>query len=344
MISKLIFIINLFYSGILLPQTVIKSNDDLQIHVSNFTETIIQISEYYYYNSQLNDADKILKPAIEITEQTGGKKYSAELLIQKAKINSINSFITNNSYEQSINDLNTAINYCKETNSTKLLGDAYNYLGFALYAQKYNQNLGTYEEALKYLNEAEQIRDEYKDLRGLAETYIYKGIVLERLGNNNEALELYSKANEICENNNFKLEQSYATRHIAFIKSYNKDFESALELFRKSLNLREEIGYKVYLPFSYLSVGNMYFELNRKNEAEEFYVKALTSALQNGAERVVVLCRMSLGDLYLSKNLYEKSLEEFTIALNISEKINFQRGINYSKEKINSLKKIQNQK
>jgi len=98
MISKLIFIINLFYSGILLPQTVIKSNDDLQIHVSNFTETIIQISEYYYYNSQLNDADKILKPAIEITEQTGGKKYSAELLIQKAKINSINSFIASSRF------------------------------------------------------------------------------------------------------------------------------------------------------------------------------------------------------------------------------------------------------
>lgn len=315
-------------------QTEIKSEEDIQNSLRTITNSVLQISEYYYYNSKLDEADKILNLAVEITGQINNKNYTAELLIQKAKINSINSFITNKSYEQSIADLNIAINYCKETNSKKLLGDAYNYLGFALYAQKYNQNLGTYEAALKYLDEAEQIRNDFKDLRGLAETYIYKGIVLERLGNNNSALVLYEKANEISENNNFKLELSYAARHIAFIKSYNKDFHSALELFQKSLNLREEIGYKVYLPFSYLSVGNIFFELNQKYEAEEFYSKALISALQNGADRVVALCRMSLGDLFLSQKSFEKSLKEFEIALHISEKIIFQRGIDYSKEKI----------
>lgn len=342
MIFKLIFILNLFCSGILFSQTAIKSADDLHNYSQNFSENILQISEYYYYNSQLNDADKILKSAIEITEQTGDKKYSARFLIQKAKINSINSFITNNTYEKPINDLNAAIKFCKEINDTKLLGDAYNYLGFALYAQKYNQNIGSYEDALKYLNDSERIRSNFNDLRGLAETYIYKGIIIERLGDNDSSLTLYEKANEICENNNFKLEQSYATRHIAFIKSYKKEYESALKLFQKSLKLREEIGYKVYLPFSYLSVGNMFSELKQNNDAEKFYLKALDSALQNGAERVVVLCRMSIGDLLISQKEFEKAKAEFELAKNISEKINYKRGVDYSIAKLEFIKKAQN--
>lgn len=342
MISKIIFILNLFCSGILFSQTAIKSEDDLNNYVKDFAENMLQISEYYYYNSQLNDADKILESAVKITNQIDSKFYSAQLLIQKAKINSINSFITNNSYEQSINELNTVINFCKELNYIKLLGDAYNYLGFTLYAQKYNHNIGSYEEALKYLNDAKKIRNDFYDLRGLTETYIYKGIVIERLGDNDSALSLYNKANEISKSNNFKLEQSYAARHIAFIKSYNRDYKSALELFQKSLILREEIGYKVYLPFSYLSVGNMYSELNNNNEAEQFYLKALNSALQNGAERVVVLCRMSIGDLFITQKQFEKANAEFEMAKNISEKINFKRGVDYSNEKLALIKESQN--
>jgi len=76
--------------------------------------------------------------------------------------------------------------------------------------------------------------------------------VYERWQQHNAALQCYTKALQIAERFRYLPEKTEPTRHLAYHALSKGDVNQALGYARQALTLREESGFKPYLPFDHL--------------------------------------------------------------------------------------------
>ena len=101
----------------------------------------------------------------------------------------------------------------------------------------------------------------------------------------------------IARDGGFKVEESYLARHIAAEDQERGDLDAALAGFSRSLALRREAGYRVYLSPALLALGSVHLARGAAREAEESYREALAVAREIHAVRYEVSALLALGRL-----------------------------------------------
>lgn len=160
-------------------------------------------------------------------------------------------------------------------------------------------------------------------------------------GKKKEILELIPKYKQEIKYSSLysKYALSYNTRHLAQIhRRQTLDYEEAIRLFKKSLQLREEIGFKPFIPASYSSLGDVYAKMNEHNIAIEMYLKAIEIACEIGFVRYQSSPYLSIGDIYLSQGDNQKATEYYVKALKSASINNFDIVIDSAIEKISRTK------
>ncbi len=163
----------------------------------------------------------------------------------------------------------------------------------------------------------------------ISESYHYLG----KLG---DALNIL----KIGEQHNYKLEASYAARHLAGIFADKEDPKQGLKFALESLTLREDIGFKRTLPASHLLVGMLYYAQNDLAHALLHYHKALELAEEMELKSAVMSSLLAIGDIHLSQKDVTQAQDHFEKAYALAQELDIAYGIAEASEKLEQLSNI----
>lgn len=268
-------------------------------------------------------------------------KHEMKLNIQNLRIQSFKNIL----YRQSIDrekTLNTLLDLrfiARNVKDKNILGDYYTLLSSSY------RSTGISDSAFYFQNIALQFYKEAGNLKKVAQV---RGSQISRrhnallaAGETEKILQLipeYEKEIEFGRKCDNKYVLAYNTRHLAQIyRRQTSNIEEAMRLFQMSLDLRKEIGFKLFLPASYSSIGDVALKMGKNEKAIEMYLQSIGLAEQIGFVRYQFYPRIMLGDIYEAKGDYEKAKKYYLKALKFASTSSYEEGIDEALEKLESL-------
>ncbi|MFX0037414.1 MAG: tetratricopeptide repeat protein [Candidatus Hermodarchaeota archaeon] len=304
----------------------------LDNYFTEFTDIICKISEVYHYEGKVDKAMELFDSTKTLFNTPEFKdEDKARILIQFANIRINNKFLKDFNYDQEINMLKEAQILAENSNAEKIQADAIDLMGNCIYQTGILK--GEYEKALLYYNKALPIRVKIKDKLGLSKSYFHLGLYHQNKkdadeNDNKLALDYYEKGLKIAVEEDFKLEQSYFFRHIAGIYAYIKeDLNKGLEYFKRSTQLREEIGFIFNLQFAYFAEAFIYFLKKDIDNARDYFMKAYVAAKNVSRIEALKALLFRRGDEIVREIDLKAALDYFSILLDVARKINDDKGL-----------------
>jgi tetratricopeptide (TPR) repeat protein len=179
---------------------------------------------------------------------------------------------------------------------------------------------------------------------GLSKSYFHLGLYHENKKDADEndhqtAFEFFEKGLKIAEEEDFKLEQSYLFRHLAGIYAFVKeDLDKGLEYFKKSTQLREEIGFIFSLQFAYFAEAFVYFLKKDVDNARDYFTKAYSAAIKVWRTEALKVLIFRRGDAIIREIDLEAALQYYDLILEVAKKVNDKDCINDIEIKIENIK------
>ena len=155
-------------------------------------------------------------------------------------------------------------------------------------------NTGTLEEALQSCFQGYERLKNSPLHAEVAENLNRIAIIYMRLGYPKEASEFFTDALVTFRRVDHHLGVVCATMNLGLIKKNACEFDGALALFRKSLELAKQHSFQKIRISLLLNSGIVYFKLNRDREASEMFIRARRLAREAGDEAKTVRATTSL--------------------------------------------------
>ena len=224
----------------------------------------------------------------------------AHLAIARGELEHYRASLAGTGQEGAIELLRTALAAAEASSDPSATADAADLLGLALYSQAFEN--GAFDAPLPHLDRALAIRRRIDDRRGIAETLFHLGLVHQNrssatAADRKRAQELYREALPIARDGAFEVEQSYLERHIAAEEEIRGNLDAAQAGFARSLALRRQAKYTIYLAPALLALGSIHASKGERAEAGASYREALATAREIGAIRFVVRSHLALAEL-----------------------------------------------
>ena len=203
--------------------------------------------------------------------------------------------------------------YISATSDEKIKAEYLNERGAVL------NNLGRYDEAIKYLDLAETKYFELKDETGMASVANNKGNSLLRKGLPEEALKLFIKAEEgFLKMGKLKYAISAQQAQAAtFIELGN--FPMSLKLFRKAEESAMEINDQIGLLTIRVNMGSVYYYMNSFDTAAFYYKLVAQEAESLGKYDLQVAAYSNLSSVYFYTERLDESILYGEKALEIAK-------------------------
>lgn len=226
-----------------------------------------------------------------------------------------------------------------EIEDNNILGEFYVALASALYAAGMPDSAkGCQQQAKAYFQSAGNIK-KVAQVRGNEISRLQNR--LRAAGETDSVLALipaYEKEIAFASDCDNKYVLAYNTRHLAQIyRRHTDDLEKAKSLFKTSLALREEIGFRPFIPASYSSIGDVAVRMGDDKQAITMYEKAAALATEIGFIRYQVQPHINIGDIYLSQKNIAAAKKHYGVALKTASAKNYQAGIDTALMKLESL-------
>lgn len=205
-----------------------------------------------------------------------------------------------------------AIDIANETNDLQELGKYLTNL-----SQLYNRT-GKVELALKGYNAALNALNASGDKLNMATIFNSLGNIYNTQGNYPLALESFQRGLEIRE---ARQEMNAVARSLVSIGSIyfaQKDYRKALEYNQKALEIAENLNDKHTIAGSLLNIGLIYLNTHNQ-EALEYFQKALEVSKDLRIAPLQIGILLNIGQFYNTQADIDKALENFKVALELSE-------------------------
>jgi signal transduction histidine kinase/Tfp pilus assembly protein PilF len=134
---------------------------------------------------------------------------------------------------------------------------------------------GNYVAATKYFLKALHLFEEMKDTKGIINTYLKLGTVNDVSNNLDRALDYFTKALELSIKIPHDNNTAYLYNNIGIVYCKKGDVDTGLVCFKKAYAMADTLGLHETKVLSLMHIGNAYKELERYDEALEYYNKAL---------------------------------------------------------------------
>jgi len=175
---------------------------------------------------------------------------------------------------------------------------------------------GQIDKAIAFYNRSLQFEKQSGNIAGVADTYQNIGTAYFDKGSYLKSLEYYNKALRIYKD--FEslpdIAMTYANIGTTLLLTDKPDL--AIQYIQESINIRTQIGDKLGLGSSYLKMGEVYNYLKNNEEAEKWFFKGMTLALETGNYRQLAsgfnhrgLNLLEQGDTAIALQYLQNSLE-----------------------------------
>lgn len=287
-----------------------------------YLESKTEIGKCYQQKWQIQEAIKVIKPAIELALNHIDTSHmqiadSYNVLGQQ--------YLYLSKFDAALMNLKKAL-IIKENvlgNNHNDVANVYSSIGIVL------QNLNKPDSAMKYYEQSLKIKKELlgDDHIHIAMIYGNMGITQEDLGNYDQALQYYFLALPI-------LKKHFGENHAYVAINYNNtgivyseidEFDKALEYYFKSLKIKTKIFGKTHndVAMTYNNIGNVYKDKSDYKNALDYYFKTILIFKEIFGENhaYVASCYNNIGIVYGNRGENDLALEYHLKALKIRKEL-----------------------
>lgn len=257
-------------------------------HAASRVAFLIDASESVRRAGRPADALHILELADPLIAADASPVERGRLHLQRVRCAYYRASLAGTPQDVNIEELRAVLREAESLQDQRLLADARDQLGLAIYSRDFRKN--EMEEPRRLFEQALDARRKLRDLRGVAESLFHIGLTFENKKDPSpeelrRAVASHEEALSIAGGGGFDIEASYAVRHLAGHKQDAGDLDAALAGFERSLMLRTRAGYLIYLAPALMAIGDVWKDKGNSNKAREFYERALAEADRLDAQR-----------------------------------------------------------
>ncbi len=251
-------------------------------------KSVLQQSESYLYAAKFDQATAVLESALKDAGSAPDANGALQLRLQIAITHYHQQLLQGAGPGSVIDELTAVVSTAKALHNNTATGDALDALGLALHFKAFED--GNFDVASRAFKEAYALRKKSGDQRRLAESLFHLGLTYEHkadatVKDKKKANAYYQKSLTTARAAGDKLGMSYAYRHLAGLLQEAGKLDAALALFRKSQELRREIGFVIYLAPATGAIGEVYMEMKKYPEAMGYFKQAYEQARDAGLSR-----------------------------------------------------------
>ncbi len=152
----------------------------------------------------------------------------------------------------------------------------------------YYHNTGNYPKALETYFKSLRIREEIRDMHGIAESYNTIGALYNSMNDPKKSLEFHLKSLAIRkeidkENPNDKINKrglGSSYNNIGINYNNQAKYQEALEQFQLSIKMKQEGGDEAGIANTYVNIGSCYISLSKYDEAVNYFMRAIDILFQ----------------------------------------------------------------
>jgi tetratricopeptide (TPR) repeat protein len=280
----------------------------------------------FTFDGRTSEAIALLQTARRRSDGSYSPAEQARLTLEEGSIRSLEIFQGTGSFEETYAVLAEGEALADAAGDPQLIATAQDALGMARYYQALATR-GDFAPALEALAAALTIRETGEDSRALAESVFHVGLVYQNTGAWEPARQHFERAIAIAEADGDALEHSYAIRHLGmYYQSQASDLITARACYERSLELREQIGFRIFLPFSHLALGELLVELGELDEAERHFTAAYEIASDIASPSQTTFALLLLGELHEQRGASDRARDCYQRGLRAADEAGFERG------------------
>ena len=273
-------------------------------------------------------------------------QHQIQMTLQRFRVESFRNIVRRQSADREAK-LNLLLSYSEEAEKIELPDIKAEYY---LMLSSTLRSTGSADSAEKYEDRAVTLLTESKNNKRIAEIRAnrisrFHNQLLGQ-GKKEEILKLIPEYHEEIafskQHSTYAL--AYNTRHLGQIhRRQTYDFEEALKWFEESLKLRQEIGFKPFIPASISSLGDVHLAAGDLERSIQAYEQSFAEADKINFIRYRVYPRMQIGDIYVQLGDQQQAVTMFEQALDIAIATNYESAEEQLRKRLNDLTNTSNQ-
>ncbi len=182
------------------------------------------------------------------------------------------------------------------------------------------EEIGEYDESLNLYKKANEMFKKQNLLKSLAISFYRLANIVRLKGDRDKAMEILKETLPICEKSQSRKALSNVLNSIGSIYWLNGKHKEAIEYHEKSLVLNKEMGNKSSIARILNNIGTVHYMLGELNLALDYYEEAIANSDADKNEINIAFFNYNIGIIYQQKGELDKALENMTISLRIIQK------------------------
>ena len=293
------------------------SQNDLNVNADSIKiYKLINESDYYLNNGEIDKAIELGKEAVEYTDSLNNPLYIIDAASNLGVI-----YYNSNDFDLGLELLEGALKIAKENNLKEQEIIVYTNIGVIYNLQSLS------DKALEYYQMAKELSEEINDKDKLAASLSNISNVYGQLGKYDKATPLIFEALKIDEElgNNDRVANSL--NNLGNIYYFQEDYEKSLEYYLKSYEMAKAASNVRYIAMPLANIGDAYMMLGDYDLALEYLNKALEIFNSLNDRTSVAALYDYYVNIYLEMNQLNKAKEYLNKQLEIYTEIENKEGM-----------------
>ncbi len=332
------FSISVLFVLIFTDNAFAQVNYNLAKQYEKLCTEIYETTKLYELQGRWDEAIELLNTGIKLAQEEEGNKRSEALL--KSQLG--NLYRQQRKFDEALSVLLDAKQLAESVNDQKIVGDCLFTIGYVHDHKELFGGEGDYKLAKDYYSQSLALRETIGDERGIGFSLFRLGRLSEVLGNEEEALPYYDRAQKIAEKNDFKILADYIYTHQGGYSESKGDLDEALKKFQQVLEINIETGFNISLPFSYMHLGRINYKKGNIKKGREYYLQSIAAAEDIKIGRTIPWGFWSIANMYFNEAEYDSALHYYEKTVSIAEEFgikNYQVYESYNNIGLTHLKK-----
>lgn len=182
-------------------------------------------------------------------------------------------------------------------------------------------NLGELEDCITSSTESMAVAESTHRPEVLWRAANILGLAQERSGEQDSALEAFSRALEAAEQMGDQAGVSVVLGNIGIARMNLGEYEQAIETFHRALEIQQELGDEHDLPSTLANLGDVHLMIDELEVSRDYHQEALRLREELGVESEVSRSHHSLGVIHYSRGEHELALQRFEQAMEVRRRL-----------------------